>query len=82
MARNYAAKGILAYVIAPGVVRTQMSVDSAAKTGGEAAVTATLPMGEWVPPSDIAEMAVFLAEGRARHLTGATIDLNGAAYIR
>ena len=82
VARNYAAKGILAYVIAPGVVRTQMSVDSAANTGGEAAVTATLPMGEWVPPSDIAEMAVFLAEGRARHLTGATIDLNGAAYIR
>lgn len=82
VARNYAARGILAYVIAPGVVRTQMSVDSAAMTGGEAAVTATLPMGEWVPPSDIAEMAVFLAEGRARHLTGATIDLNGAAYIR
>ena len=25
---------------------------------------------------------VFLAAGRARHLTGATIDVNGAAYIR
>ncbi len=82
VARNYADRGILAYVIAPGVVRTQMSLDSAALTGGEAAVTATLPMGEWVPPSDIAELAAFLAEGRARHLTGATIDLNGAAYIR
>ena len=82
VARNYADKSILAYVIAPGVVNTQMSVESAAKTGGVAAVTASLPMGEWVPPSDIAEMAVFLAEGRARHLTGATIDLNGAAYIR
>ena len=82
VARNYANRGILAYVIAPGVVRTQMSVDSAAKTGGERAVTATLPMGEWIPPSDIAETVVFLAQGRARHLTGATIDLNGAAYIR
>lgn len=82
VARNYAAQGILAYVIAPGVVRTQMSVETAAKVGGEAAVTATLPMGEWVPPEDIAETAVFLASGRARHLTGATIDLNGAAYIR
>ncbi len=82
VARNYAARGILAYVIAPGVVDTQMSVDSAAKTGGVDAVTATLPMGEWIPPAEIAEMAVFLAEGRARHLTGATIDLNGAAYIR
>lgn len=82
VARNYAAQGILAYVIAPGIVATQMSVDSAEKTGGVDAVTATLPMGEWVPPSDIAETAVFLASGRARHLTGATIDLNGAAYIR
>jgi NAD(P)-dependent dehydrogenase (short-subunit alcohol dehydrogenase family) len=82
VARNYADRGILAFVIAPGVVRTQMSVDSAAKTGGEQAVTATLPMGEWIPPSEIADTVVFLAEGRARHLTGATIDLNGAAYIR
>ena len=82
VARNYAAKGILAYVIAPGVVDTQMSVDSAARAGGVAAITAGLPMGEWVPPSDIAEVAVFLASGRARHLTGATIDVNGAAYIR
>ena len=82
VARNYAAEGILAYVIAPGVVRTQMSVNTAAKVGGEEAVTATLPMGEWVPPEDIAETAVFLASGRARHLTGATIDVNGAAYIR
>jgi NAD(P)-dependent dehydrogenase (short-subunit alcohol dehydrogenase family) len=82
VARNYAAQGILAYVIAPGVVGTQMSVASAEKTGGVDAVTATLPMGEWVPPSDVAETVVFLASGRARHLTGATIDLNGAAYIR
>jgi NAD(P)-dependent dehydrogenase (short-subunit alcohol dehydrogenase family) len=82
VARNHAAQGILAYVIAPGVVRTRMSVESAAQTGGEAAVTATLPMGEWVPPEEIADLAVWLARGRARHLTGATIDVNGAAYIR
>ncbi len=82
VARNYAAQGILAYVISPGVVRTRMSMDSAAKVGGEAAVTASLPMGEWIPPEDIAEVAIFLAEGRARHLTGTTIDINGAAYIR
>ena len=82
VARNYADRGILAYVISLGVVRTRMSVDSAAKVGGEAAVTASLPMGEWIPPEDIAEVAIFLAEGRARHLTGTTIDINGAAYIR
>jgi NAD(P)-dependent dehydrogenase (short-subunit alcohol dehydrogenase family) len=82
VARNHAKDGILAYVIAPGVVRTRMSVESARRTGGEAAVTAQLPMGEWVPPEEIAELAAFLATGRARHLTGATLDVNGAAYIR
>ncbi|MDG2406377.1 MAG: SDR family NAD(P)-dependent oxidoreductase [Paracoccaceae bacterium] len=82
VARNYAAQGILAYVISPGVVRTQMSMDSAAMVGGEETVTATLPMAEWVPPSEIGELAAFLAAGRARHLTGSTIDINGAAYIR
>ena len=39
-------------------------------------------MGEWVPPEEVADLAVFLASGRARHLTGATLDVNGAAYIR
>jgi len=82
VARTHAKDGILAYVIAPGVVDTQMSVESANRTGGVAAVTAQLPMGEWVPPQEIAELAVFLASGRARHLTGATLDINGAAYIR
>lgn len=82
VARAYAAKGIYAYVIAPGVVKTDMSVAAAERSGGEATVTAGLPMGEWVPPEEIADLAVYLARGRARHLTGATIDMNGAAYIR
>jgi NAD(P)-dependent dehydrogenase (short-subunit alcohol dehydrogenase family) len=82
VARNHAKDGILAYVISPGVVATQMSIDSAERTGGIEAVTAQLPMAEWVPPHEIAALAVFLAEGRTRHMTGATLDINGAAYIR
>jgi NAD(P)-dependent dehydrogenase (short-subunit alcohol dehydrogenase family) len=82
IARAYARDGILSYVIAPGVVRTQMSESFAATQGGEEKVTAGLAMGEWVPPADVAEVALFLASGRARHLTGATLDVNGASYIR
>lgn len=82
IARAYADKDILSYVVAPGVVRTQMSEDFAATHGGEAAVTASLAMHEWVPPGDIGELVAFLATGRCRHLTGATIDVNGASYVR
>jgi NAD(P)-dependent dehydrogenase (short-subunit alcohol dehydrogenase family) len=82
IARNYANKNILAYVVAPGVVRTRLSEQAAAAGAGEAAVTATLAMGEWVPPAELGELAVFLASGTCRHLSGATLDVNGASYIR
>lgn len=82
IARNYAKNNVLAYVVTPGVVRTRLSEQAAAVTGGEAAVTAGLAMGEWVPPSDIASLVTFLASGTCRHLTGATLDINGASYIR
>ncbi|HEV7267741.1 MAG TPA: SDR family oxidoreductase [Falsiroseomonas sp.] len=82
VARHYAGQGVLSYIVAPGVVRTQMSVDAAAITGGEAKVTAGLAMGEWVPPAELGELVAFLATGRVRHLSGATIDVNGASYVR
>lgn len=82
IARHYAKHNVLAYSIAPGVVRTQLSVDAANAVGGEAVVTAGLAMGEWIPPSDIGALTVFLASGACRHLTGATLDLNGASYLR
>lgn len=82
IARNYAKNNILAYMVTPGVVRTRLSVQAAEATGGETAVTAGLAMGEWVPPSDIASLVTFLASGTCRHLTGATLDVNGATYIR
>jgi len=82
IARGYATEGILSFIVAPGVVRTRMSEDFAATQGGEAPVTAMLAMGEWVPPEDIANLVAFLCEGRVRHLSGATLDVNGASYVR
>jgi NAD(P)-dependent dehydrogenase (short-subunit alcohol dehydrogenase family) len=82
VARHYGKQGVLVYVIAPGVVATQLSKRAAAMFGGEEAVRSTLAMGEMVPPSEVAELVVHLAGGRARHLTGSTLDLNGATYVR
>ena len=72
----------MTHVVAPGIVKTKMSIDFANLQGGEDEVTKTLAMGEWVPPAEIGELIAFLAAGRVRHLTGATLDVNGATYIR
>jgi NAD(P)-dependent dehydrogenase (short-subunit alcohol dehydrogenase family) len=82
VARNYASRGILGHVVAPGIVHTRLAEASAAARGGLDAVNAALAMGEMVPPEEVAELIAFLATGRCRHLTGATIDLNGASNIR
>ena len=82
VAQNYAKQGILAYVIAPGIVKTRMADAAAIARGGEEKMKAALALGELVPPSEIGELVVFLATGRCRHLTGATIDINGASYVR
>lgn len=82
IARAFAKDGILAYVIAPGVVRTRLSEQFAATQGGEENITKALAMGEWVPPEEIGALITYLAGGRIHHLSGATLDVNGASYIR
>lgn len=78
IARGYAADGVLAYAVAPGWVATDIA-ESAPDTER---LAARLPLGEITPAADVAEVIVFLASGRSRHTTGATIDITGADYVR
>ncbi len=82
IARGFAKDRIYTYILAPGIVRTRMSIDFAEMQGGEDSVTQTLAMREWVPPTEVGELIAFLAEGKVRHLSGATLDVNGATYVR
>jgi hypothetical protein len=38
-------------------------------------------MGDGWPPSNIANLVTFPATGACRHLTGTTLDVNGASYV-
>lgn len=82
IARNYAKDDVLAFVVAPGIVKTRMSEVSAVARGGIDAVNAALALGEMVPPEEVAQLITFLAGGTCRHLTGSTLDMNGASNIR
>jgi 3-oxoacyl-[acyl-carrier protein] reductase len=82
IARCYSSENILAYTIAPGLVRTDRALKFAESMGGEEKIVAELKMGEMIPPEEVAAVAAFLATGKARHTAGATIDITGGNYIR
>ncbi|AMJ45111.1 SDR family NAD(P)-dependent oxidoreductase [Corynebacterium stationis] len=77
IARGYAGDGVLAYSIAPGWVATGLAQGNIEQSALDA-----LPLGEVTPPEEVGEIVSFLASGRARHLTGATLDITGADYVR
>ncbi|MCS7082708.1 MAG: SDR family oxidoreductase [Bacteroidetes bacterium] len=81
IARGYGRDNITAFVVAPGFVRTDMA-EAFIQRYGMDYVTHDIPLGQMAEPEDIGYVVAFLASGLARHATGATIDVNGASYVR
>ena len=81
IARQYAAQGILSFAIAPGFTDTAMAEDYLASRGG-AALLADIPLGRVATPEEIAAIAIFCALDAPPSMTGATLDANGASYVR
>ena len=81
IARGFGSENVLAYVVAPGFVKTEMAA-AFLRRHDEDAITREIPLGEMAEPEDVANVVAFLASGLARHATGATIDINGASYVR
>jgi NAD(P)-dependent dehydrogenase (short-subunit alcohol dehydrogenase family) len=81
IARAYALEGILSFAIAPGFTDTSMADDYLATRGG-AGLLSDIPLGRVAAPEEIARIAVFCALDAPPSLTGATLDANGASYVR
>ncbi|HXZ01333.1 MAG TPA: SDR family oxidoreductase [Stellaceae bacterium] len=82
IARGFARDNITAFAVAPGVVNTSFNDEMFRRYGGYDAAIKETPLGAPAEPEDIANFVLFLASGAARHATGATIDINGASYVR
>lgn len=81
IARAYAKDGILAFNVAPGFVKTEMA-DAGSAVFDADWLKREFPMGAMAEPEDVANTVAFLASGLAPHMTGATLDINGASYVR
>ena len=81
IARAYAVQNVLAFAVAPGFVMTGMAEEYLSSRGGDK-LLADIPLGRVATPAEVAETIHWLALDAPASLTGATLDVNGASYVR
>jgi len=76
LAREYAAHQILVNTIAPGPALVERNYEIMSAEGLER-LRQDIPLGRFAEPADLSAAVRFLAGDGARHITGATLDVNG-----
>ncbi len=80
LARTAAPFNITVNAVAPGVIETEM-LHTAHGAQGIRDIATEIPLGLG-SVEDIAAAVVFLSSDEAKHITGATLDVNGGFYFR
>ena len=75
MARELGSRSITVNVIAPGFVATDMTAELSEERRD--AIVAQVPLARYAEPSEVADVAVFLASPGAAYITGAVLPVDG-----
>ncbi len=75
LAQEVAKKRVTVNAVAPGFIRTDMTVDM-----DEAKLRATIPAGRFGEPEEVAAAVAFLVSPGAAYITGEVISINGGLY--
>jgi 3-oxoacyl-[acyl-carrier protein] reductase len=75
IARELGSRGITANVVAPGFVHTDMTAELSAARRQE--ILASVPLGRYAEPAEIAGVVRFLASDDAAYITGAVLSVDG-----
>lgn len=78
-ARDLAVRGITVNAVAPGIIDV-LRVQGLIAAGGRALIE-SIPLGRAGVPDEVAAAICFLASPEASYITGATLDINGGAYM-
>jgi 3-oxoacyl-[acyl-carrier protein] reductase len=79
VAKEFASRNILANVIAPGFIETDMT--SAMTADARAALSAQIPLERLGTPKDIAGVAAFLSSEHAAYITGQVFVVDGGLVM-
>lgn len=75
LAQEVAKRNITVNAIAPGFIKTDMTEEL-----NEKELAAMIPMKRFGEAEEVAELAAFLASGKAGYITGQVISINGGLY--
>ena len=78
LARELGKFNVNVNAVAPGMVMTEMMAQVPPEF--QAAALAETLLGRFALPADVADLVLFLASDRARHLTGEIIKIDGGQY--
>ncbi|MGQ0712390.1 MAG: 3-oxoacyl-[acyl-carrier-protein] reductase [Gemmatimonadaceae bacterium] len=79
VAKEFASRNILANVIAPGFIETDMTASMTAEA--RTAMSAQIPLERLGTPKDIAGVAAFLASDHAAYITGQVFVVDGGMVM-
>ena len=75
VAKEFASRGILANVVAPGFIDTEMT--AAMTPEARAGISQQIPLERLGTPGDIASVVAFLASDHAAYITGQVLVVDG-----
>ena len=79
IAKEYAARGILANAIAPGFIKTVMT-DKLPEDVKDA-IKKSIPLNKIAEPEEIANAVLFLCSELSAYITGSVLNVNGGMYM-
>ncbi|MBK9978896.1 MAG: 3-oxoacyl-[acyl-carrier-protein] reductase [Gemmatimonadetes bacterium] len=79
VAKEFASRGVLANVVAPGFIETDMT--AAMTPEARATMSQQIPLERLGTPEDIANVVTFLASDRAAYITGQVLVVDGGLVM-